>query len=237
MGCEYNRDEVSLGELTKRGIGIGAYVLTWVAILLSIFPVYLITPSSSWAVTGTTTLTVTPLAPTGLTAVDSPSDEGYAINLSWTPSTSTGVTEQRIYRGTTNGGPYGTLVTTIYNNTTSVYTDTAGLANGTTYYYVIRAFGGGQESVNSNQANAAPIDNNPPAVPTGFTAADVQQDNGGAIVLNWTPSTSTDVTQQRIYRGTTNGGPYGTLVTTFYNNTTSTYTDNTGLVLLCNTRL
>src|SRR3989304_1871300 len=230
MGCEYNRDEVSLGELTKRGIGIGAYVLTWVAILLSIFPVYLFTPSSSWAVTGTTTLTVTPLAPTGLTAVDNPSDEGYAINLSWTPSTSTGVTEQRIYRGTTNGGPYGTLVTTIYNNTTSVYTDTAGLANGTTYYYVIRAFGGGQESVNSNQANAAPIDNNPPAVPTGFTAADVQQDNGGAIVLNWTPSTSTDVTQQRIYRGTTNGGPYGTLVTTFYNNTTSTYTDNTGLV-------
>src|SRR3990167_9458160 len=200
MGCEYNRDEVSLGELTKRGIGIGAYVLTWVAILLSIFPVYLITPSSSWAVTGTTTLTVTPLAPTGLTAVDSPSDEGYAINLSWTPSTSTGVTEQRIYRGTTNGGPYGTLVTTIYNNTTSIYTDNTGLVNGTTYYYVIRAFDGTQESGNSNQASAVPIGDIASATTSTITATSpVYADN---ISLSTTTVTVKDNTNSPVMGAT-----------------------------------
>src|SRR5574337_2132334 len=80
-----------------------------------------------------------------------------------------------------------------------------------------------------SQGSAVPADNTAPNAPTGVGAADVAGDNGGAIVLNWTVSTSVDVTQQRIYRGTVTGGPYGTLVTTISNNTTSTYTDSTGL--------
>src|SRR3989304_5267564 len=158
----------SFSELLKTGMGVAAYSLTWVAILLSLFQVFLISPSRSWAVTGGTTLTVVPYTPTGLT-------------------------------------------------------------NGTTYYYVVRAFGGGQESGNSNEANAVPADNIVPNAQTGLSAADVAGDNGGAIVLNWTAAASGDVTQQRLYRGTTLGGPYPTLVTTIPNNTTSTYTDNTGL--------
>src|SRR3989337_2255737 len=219
----------SFSELLKTGMGVAAYSLTWAAILLSLFQGFLIYPSSSWAVTGGTTLTVVPNTPTGLTASDTPSDNGNAINLSWTPSVSSGATEQRIYRGTASGGTYGTLVTTIANNTTSAYTDNTGLTNGTTYYYVIRAFGGGQESGNSNEANAAPSDVIAPNAQTGLSAADVAGDNGWAIALNWTVSSSGDVTQQRLYRGTTLGGPYPTLVTTIPNNTTSTYTDNTGL--------
>ena len=112
-------------------------------------------------------------------------DNGGAIALNWTVSTSTDVTEQRVYRGTTNGGPYPTLVTTIINNTTSTYTDT-GLINGTTYYYVVRAYDGTQESVNSNQGSATPSDNTAPNAPAGLGAADVAGDNGGAVVLNWT---------------------------------------------------
>ncbi len=170
-----------------------------------------------------------PAAPTVLSAADVAGDNGGAIALNWTVSASGDVTQQRIYRGTATGGPYGTLVTTISNNTTSTYTDNTGLINGTTYYYVIRAFDGTQESGNSNQASATPLDNTGPAAPTTLSAADVTGDNGGVIVLNWTPSASGDVTQQRIYRGTATGGPYGTLVTTISNNTTSTYTNNTGL--------
>src|SRR4030067_182250 len=218
----------SFSELLKTGMGVAAYSLTWAAILLSLFQGFLIYPSSSWAVTGGTTPTVISGTPTGLSAVDTPSDNGNSINLSWTPSVSSGATEQRVYRSTTTGGPYN-LVNTILNNTTSTYTDSTGLTNGTTYYYVIRAFGGGQECGTSNEANMAPAENIAPNAQTGLSAADVAGDNGGAIVLNWTLSASTDETQQRIYRGTATGGPYSALVTTINNNTTSTYTDAAGL--------
>lgn len=166
-----------------------------------------------------------PGAPSGLTAVDTPSDQGGAINLAWTPSTSTGVTEQRVYRSTTSGTGYA-LVTTIANNTTTSYTN-SGLTNGTTYYYVIRAWNGTVESANSTQASAAPADNVAPTAPTGLTAVDTPSDAGGSITLTWTRSTATDVTQQRIYRATTSGGPY-TLAVTISNNTATTAAD-TGL--------
>ncbi|HET8759978.1 MAG TPA: fibronectin type III domain-containing protein, partial [Nitrospiria bacterium] len=133
-----------------------------------------------------------PAAPTGLSASDVAGDNGGAIALTWTPSSSGTVTAQRVYRSLTSGGPY-TQITSFANNTTSTYTDT-GLTNGTTYYYVLRAFDGTQESADSNQASAVPLDNTAAAAPTGLSAADVAGDNGGALALSWTPSVSTDVT-------------------------------------------
>ena len=95
-----------------------------------------------------------PAEPTSVAAVDRPNDAGGAINLTWTPSASGGVTEQRIYRSTTSGSGYA-LIQTITNNTTTSYTDT-GLTNGTTYFYVITAFNVDGESVNSNETSATP---------------------------------------------------------------------------------
>jgi fibronectin type 3 domain-containing protein len=94
-----------------------------------------------------------PAQPTGLAASDTP-NEGGSITLIWTPSTSTDVIQQRIYRSLTSGGPY-TQIATITNNTTNTYTD-VGLTNGTTYYYVVRAYDGTNESANSNEASAVP---------------------------------------------------------------------------------
>ena len=51
-----------------------------------------------------------------------------------------------------HGGPY----TTIASPTTTSYTNT-GLANGTTYYYVVSATAGGNASSNSIQAGATPV--------------------------------------------------------------------------------
>ncbi|MGH7273878.1 MAG: fibronectin type III domain-containing protein, partial [Nitrospiria bacterium] len=164
-----------------------------------------------------------PLPPTNLTAVDTPNDDGGSITLNWTPSASTDVTEQRIYRSTTSGGPYF-LVATGFNNTLNSYVD-IGLINGTRYYYVIRAYDGFNESSNSNEASAIPLDNNVPNAPTNLTAMDTPNDQGGSITLNWVVSTSPDVTQQRVYRGLISGGPYN-LIATFLNNTTNTYTDS-----------
>ncbi len=94
----------------------------------------------------------------GLIAVDHPNDRGGAIDLTWSPWSSRNIQEQRIYRGTTAGGPYTTLVNTIPDNATASYTD-IGLVNGTRYYYVIRAFDGVQEYAITNEASATPVDN------------------------------------------------------------------------------
>ena len=162
-----------------------------------------------------------PAAPADLTAVDTATDEGGAIDLSWTPSASTDVTQQRLYRGTSSGS-YDTLVQT-FTSTTSSHTD-IGLSNGAPYYYVVIALDAASNAATSTEASATPADNLAPAAPADLTAVDTATDEGGAIDLSWTPSASTDVTQQRLYRGTSSGS-YDTLVQTF-TSTTFSHTDN-----------
>jgi hypothetical protein len=90
-----------------------------------------------------------PTAPTGLTATQQ-AQRG-KIKLTWTQSTSPNITTNKVYRSTTNGGPYA-LVTSIAATTT--HTD-SGLTSGTTYYYVVTAVDGNAvESPYSNQASA-----------------------------------------------------------------------------------
>jgi len=73
------------------------------------------------------------------------------VSLSWAASTST-VVGYNVYRGTQSGGPYAVLNSAADASTT--YTDSTVQA-GQTYYYVVTAVdGSGNESVNSNQAQA-----------------------------------------------------------------------------------
>jgi hypothetical protein len=76
----------------------------------------------------------------------------HSVSLTWTASTSPGVTGYRVYRGTISNGPYS-LVASLGNVTS--YTDN-GVLSGTTYYYVVRAVdASNNESSDSNQAPAA----------------------------------------------------------------------------------
>jgi fibronectin type 3 domain-containing protein len=84
-----------------------------------------------------------PDAPTGLTATPG----GTQVVLGWSPSN--GATNYNVKFSTTNGGPY----TTIGSTATTGYTNT-GLANGTTYYYVVSAVNSFGESSNSVQISA-----------------------------------------------------------------------------------
>src|SRR5229473_3362398 len=75
------------------------------------------------------------------------------VALAWTASA--GATSYNVKRSTTNNGPYSTVNSPTVTN----YTD-SGLANGTTYYYVVSAVGAGGEGPNSGQVSATPV--NPP---------------------------------------------------------------------------
>ena len=162
-----------------------------------------------------------PLPPMSLTAADRLADQGQAVELNWTVSTSGDAVGQRLYRGTTDSGPYA-LVQTFGNNSTNSYTDTV-LTNGVTYYYVIRAYDGSQESGDSNQASAAPIDNLTPAAPTGLAATA----SDGQVVLNFNGNSESDLAGYNVYRGQTSGGPYSPVNPSLLNVTAYTDTNVT----------
>ena len=75
----------------------------------------------------------------------------HSVALSWSPSTSS-VSGYNVYRGSTTGGPYAKLTSSVDGSTT--YTDTSVQA-GDTYYYVTTSVGtDGTESSYSNQVSA-----------------------------------------------------------------------------------
>ena len=133
------------------------------------------------------------------------------VSLSWTASA--GATSYNVKRATTSGGPY----TMIANVTATSFVNT-GLANGTTYYYVVSALNANGESANSSQASATPNGPPPPAAPIGLaaTAGDTQ------VLLGWTASAG--AMSYNVKRATTSGGPYTTIT-----NVTATSFLNTGL--------
>ncbi len=135
-----------------------------------------------------------PSAPTGLTAT--PGD--MLVNLSW--NASAGATHYNLWRSTTLGGPYTHHVV---NSGGTQWTDSA-LANGTTYYYVVTAGNNGGASPQSAEASATPFGPPPPAAPRALGATAGKR----KVDLKWTQSTSSGVTQNRVYRSTTNGSGY-----------------------------
>jgi hypothetical protein len=134
-----------------------------------------------------------PATPTGLTAIAG----NVQVSLTW--NASSGATSYLVKRATTSGGPY----TTIATNSSASFLDT-GLANGTTYYYVVAARNAAGDSANSSQVSATPQAPAAPNAPTALTATAGKN----KITLRWTQSTSSGLTLNRIYRATTSGGPY-----------------------------
>jgi len=75
----------------------------------------------------------------------------HSVTLSWSASTSSGVSYYNVYRGTISGGPYSLVKSGV---TSASYTD-PNVQSGKIYYYVTTAVdSAGAESVYSNQATA-----------------------------------------------------------------------------------
>jgi hypothetical protein len=76
----------------------------------------------------------------------------HTVTLSWSASTSSGVVGHNVYRGTTAGGPYTKLNSSLVATTN--YTDNT-VQNGVTYFYVVTAVNSSSaESGFSNMATA-----------------------------------------------------------------------------------
>jgi hypothetical protein len=110
-------------------------------------------PQASGAASATITFTsnaANPPVTAALTGTGTAAPQ-HTVSLSWVASTST-VVGYNVYRGTQSGGPYAVLNSAADAATT--YTDSTVQA-GQTYYYVVTAVdSSGNESVNSNQAQA-----------------------------------------------------------------------------------
>jgi fibronectin type 3 domain-containing protein len=161
--------------------------------------------------TTSTTLMVTLAPPTGLGATPSSGQ----VSLSWTASV--GASGYQVKRSTVSGGPYATVGC----SASTSFVDT-GLANGTTYFYVVSATyaggpvaGGG--SADSTQVSATP-QGATPQPPTGLGATP----GNAQVSLSWTASSG--ATSYNVKRSTVSGGPYTTVGST--GGTTFT---NTGL--------
>ena len=73
----------------------------------------------------------------------------HSVALSWSPSSSLGISSYNVYRGTVNGGPYSLLSNGVSSTS---YTD-SNVQSGSTYYYVTTAVdSSGAESGYSNEA-------------------------------------------------------------------------------------
>lgn len=83
--------------------------------------------------------------PTAVTA-----SGGSSVNLQWTATADAYAEGYRVFRGSVSGGPY-TEVAQVTPRTTTSYADSPGPG---TYFYVVRSFVGGWESVDSNEASA-----------------------------------------------------------------------------------
>lgn len=89
----------------------------------------------------------------------------HSTSLLWTQSSSTGITGNCVYRSQTSGGPYTSLFCS--GTASTSYNDTQ-VIGGQTYYYVVTALAGTQESTYSNEVKVTvPLS---PAAPTGLSA-------------------------------------------------------------------
>ncbi|HEX6629033.1 MAG TPA: fibronectin type III domain-containing protein [Gemmatimonadaceae bacterium] len=142
-----------------------------------------------------------PAAPTGLSATAAAT--AGRIDLAWTDN-STDEQGFRVERAPDAGGVPGTFaqITSVGVNVTT-YANT-GLANGTRYWYRIRAYNQAGTSAYTNNADATTP--RPPAAPSNLNASPLSQNS---VAVTWTDNSDNE-TSFRLDRAPNNAGVPGT---------------------------
>jgi hypothetical protein len=172
--------------VTINGTALSDGVHDW-AELNANFPTYF--PSGSGSIT--VQPPPPPPAPLNLTAVNGDGE----VTLNWSAAAT--ASSYNVKRSSTPGGPY-TIVGTVGVTT---FVD-PGLANGSTYYYVVSGVNGGGEGASSTEVVGRP--NN--AV-TGLTATG----GTGQVALAW--NALPGASSYNVKRSSTSGGPYTNIAT------------------------
>jgi RHS repeat-associated protein len=147
-----------------------------------------------------------PAAPSSLGAS---AVSGTQINLTWTDN-SGNETGFKLERKTGSGGSWSQIATPAANATS--YNDT-GLANGTEYYYRLRATNTAGDSSYSSEANASTW--GPPGAPS---ALNVTPASGTQLNLTWNDNSGNE-TGFKVERKTESGGSWSEITTTAANAT------------------
>jgi predicted phage tail protein len=157
--------------------------------------------SVNTSVVSATTLPIAPSAPSALTTNPVSSSQ---INLAWTDN-SNNETGFKVERRTSASGDW-TLIATRATNVVS-YQDT-GLADGSIYYYRVRATNAGGDSANTSVMSATTLAI-APAAPTELTATAV---SSSQINLAWKDNSSNE-TGFKVDRSTSATGPWKLIAT------------------------
>ncbi|GBF32636.1 chitinase [Desulfocucumis palustris] len=131
-------------------------------------------------------------APTGVTA----SAGNGLVTLNW--NSVAGVTGYKVYRTTSSNGPYTQAAAGVKGTTYTV----GGLANGTKYYFVVKASNSYGDSENSSQVKATPEAPPRPDAPTGLKATA----GNCCVTLSWHPVAG--ATGYKIFYSESSGGHY-----------------------------
>ncbi|MFO7946968.1 MAG: S8 family serine peptidase [Armatimonadota bacterium] len=145
-----------------------------------------------------------PPAPvTSFVAADTEGDDGGSITLTWTKSSDDGggsnsVTGYIILRREGDSGQFEQIAELPAGTTT--YEDT-NVSDGTEYYYIVRTTDGSKHSDSSTEGPVTSKNDAPPPVVTDLSVADVPDDNGGSIQLDWSGYTPpADFAAYHVYR-------------------------------------
>ncbi len=136
--------------------------------------------------------TLSPIAPTGVSAV---SGEGEVV-LTWTPSG--GASSYNIFQGTAAGGESATPALTVNGAQATL----SGLTHGDTYFFTVQAVNSAGTSATSSEVSATVL----PAQPAGAAASA----GNSSLTFSWSPAAGAESYQ--VFEGTASGAEAATPV-------------------------